>query len=299
MSDNPRYEREDAAILEALRFLEGDPAGDAVEGADAALVREYIEILGLLPAALEPEAPSPAARRRLLAAAAASRPPENAPREPGLTGEPPEPGVTPFRRSVPPPARVGARVARWSLAAAAVFALLLFGLVGLLYGRMEQQAATIATLNERLEMLTTYERETAALRRQLEEARTRMALASSHGVEICPLRPPATRAGGPSPPQPDARGVLYIAPDKRWYLRLDGLEPMSGDRTYQLWFLARGGAVSGGTFTVPADTTVQLDSKGLPEGMNGVAVTVEGESGGEQPSMDSMVLYGKDKMLLI
>lgn len=262
-------------VLELLGELDGEEreAIDALGTLDAAererLLRLDVEVMGSLPLELEPVAPRSGARAELLAAAIAGR----------------QPTVTPFvPRDAAPPAR-----SRWLLPLAATLAALGLGLAGLFYGQLQSEKRTVAALEARLESAHVTSTEVAAMQEDMREAKRQLALVGTRGVEVCALRP---RETGTEAATEGPWGVLYVAPDhQHWYLSVRGLEPSPDGHTYQLWFVADGRPVSGGTFSVEAGGPVALSSESMPAGTSAIMVTLEREGGPSEPSGPE-VLFG-------
>ncbi len=71
---------------------------------------------------------------------------------------------------------------------------------------------------------------------------------------------------------------------QHWYMSLRGLPPAGRNRVYQLWFVADGGPVSGGTFTTEAGKPWELSSEHMPAGTRAVRITLENGAGAPAPS---------------
>jgi hypothetical protein len=271
---------EDQAILAVLDALDSAPGeAPAPRGDETAetLARLYTEMLGLIPAELDPVEPAPAVKDRLMAIVRGEEPRAAAPvpaplPPPRPSGEVRAPApVTP----IPQPRRPAVRPSRWPLALAATLALLFLGLSAWLYTGLVQQEETIARLTREMETQKQRADQAAA---EMEQARARMtrmrehfSVVTSPAVEVSPMRP----AGG-APVQPNARGMLFVAADhQHWYLSLEGLEPAGGNRVYMLWFEADQGSVLAGSFTAEPGVPIELSSKEMPAGTKGVMVTLE------------------------
>jgi hypothetical protein len=287
---------EDQLIEEALRALDeglpGPAAGPADEAAET-MVRLYTEVLGLVAYGAPAATPRPALRERVLAlvrgdetlevvpsvpAGAALRwtPAPSAPPVPG-TAVPPE---KPPLRYTPPPLRPARRPSRWPLALAAGLALALLGTSVWFYlglvRQSEQLDALRAELQGKEQRLSELEQSDSALA----DLQARLALVTSTAVEVCPLRPV-----GEPPPQPGARGVLFVAADhQHWFLFVQGLQPVGPGRDYQLWFIADGTPISAGVFEAEDGTPVNLSSAEMPAGTQTAAITVEPEGGAPAPT---------------
>jgi hypothetical protein len=285
---NQEVSSEDRTILAALESLErgsGEPF--VPEGSDETsemLARLYTEVLGLLPAGLEPAAPRPEGRARLLEA---------------LTGEPPRPAPLPrpepvarpreISREMPaapvPPPRV-AMVAppprrSWPLALAASLVLVLGGLCGWLLQQRAAQEVTIESLRAELDGERRKAEQAAAEAAQasqgMERMRANFALVTAPAVTVSPLHP----VGEPS----RARGMLFVAPDhQHWYMAVHDLPPAAPGRDYQLWWVADGGTFSGGTFDTRPGETMELSSETMPANTRDVLITLEAEGGAPAPT---------------
>jgi uncharacterized coiled-coil protein SlyX len=197
------------------------------------------------------------------------------------------PAPAPAPWSVPPPGRSGRRASRWPLALAAGLLIPLIGLTLWLGTLNLGQRDTIASLSRQLDE----ERERAAqadqrLRQTVDEMhdmRANFSLVTQPAVEVSPLRP--VPGGGAAPLQPGASGMLFVAPDhQHWYMTVKGLQPAGPGRSYQLWFVADSGTVSGGTFTAQTGERAELSSQEMPAGTKGVVITLEPAAGSPAPS---------------
>jgi hypothetical protein len=291
---------EDQAILEALDAF-GMSEGSTAGSADEALRRLYVEVLGLLPASLDRQAPDDRVWQRL--AAELDLPPTVT-----LTGEPPvavaESAPVSLSEPVAPvaiPSEVPAaprtttvpfasgpslsrtamrRHSRWPLALAATLAFALAGLSLYLLRNLDEQSEQVATLYVKL---AAAEREASDLRQargKLAEVEEKYALVSDPGVTINRLAP----AVGPLF-QPDARGILFVAADhSHWVLSLSNLHPTEAGQGYQLWFMGESAAVSGGTFTARPGEVVKLSAESMPAGTKAILITLEPAAGSPLPS---------------
>lgn len=242
-----------------------------------ALSRELIETLGLVAYENEPIAPSGEVRSRLIAAVR---------REPSVRQREAK-TVVPMPVSGWP---------SWALPMAAALAIVLFGVVGFQQLRLADQTATIDSLASQINVKNV---ELASLsdeyRTQLDRMQSQLALVTSEGVEVCPLRPQAAEAAATG-----ARGALFVASDhQHWYLRIDDLEPCPQGRSYQLWFVrADGTAVNGGILEIQHDVELEVTSDTMPEGTVAVHVTLEPAGGSAEPS-GPMILYGDQAMRIL
>lgn len=321
---NGELSQEDQTILAAFGSLENgeDRVPGTPGGSEAAetLARLYTEVMGLVPYELAPAAPSPDLKVRLMARvtgseAAAAADPEPAaapllapvPEDGDETQEvEPRPGPRPdLQRPVPvarpaqppqasqevrvPPGRV-AMVSqgpgRWPLGLAAALVVLLGGLAGWLGLRYFEQQQTIAQLEGDLAEARQQAQQSAEARASFERMRENFAMMTTPAVTVSPLRPVPGAIPGAAPAPENARGVLYVAPDhQHWYLAVHGLPPAAEGRTYQLWWVADGRMVSGGTFDPqPSGEKVELSSKTMPANTRDVVVTLEPEGGAPAPT---------------
>lgn len=289
MNQEPELHPEDRTILAVVDTLDGGPGGapDSLGDETAeTLARLYTEVLGLLPVELAPVKPDPAVKDRLMAIVRGEEPntapepvaaPVPLPIAPNAVPDPaPPPPVTPM-----PAPRAAARPSRWPLALAATFALLFLGLAAWLYTGLVQQGETIARLTQEMETQKRRADQAAAemerAREHLAEARERFSVVTSPAVEVSPMRPMG--------PQPDARGILFVAADhQHWYLSLDELEPAPPGKAYKLWFEADQGMVAAGAFTAEPGAPVELSSEQMPAGTKGVMVTLEDDPQAPAPA---------------
>lgn len=250
-----------------------EPAGTLADDEDRTLHRLYLEVLGLIPYALDPIAPSADTERRILERV----------REPAPTGEAP-PNATPARS----PGVPRRHASRWLLPLAALLVLTL-GTSGGLFYRGEQQKATIVRLGHELEDARRRAAAAASERGELAAKRDQLALVTATTTEVCPLTP-----AGQEVPGAGARGVLYVAADhQHWYLALEGLPPSPQGSFYHLWFMVDDRPVSGGAFDVAPGEKTELGSDRMPHGTGAVLVTLERERDVTAPS-GPRVLYGDD-----
>jgi hypothetical protein len=266
----------DALVRELLDEL-GGLEREAIDGWSALdpgeqgrLERLDVELLGMLPQALEPVLPSAASRAALLEAAR---------RQAGRAV-----GALP-RTTAPVPG------SRWTLALAAGLAAAALGVAGLLSVRLRDQSAALAQLEAEVGLLR---QQTAALAASERSARDQLALVGAPGTAVCSLR---QREASPLGGEPS--GVLYVAADhQHWYIALHGLRPCPQGRVYQLWFQSEGGWHSAGTFRVEADRAIELSSPTMPEGTRAVRVTLEAPGGAAFPAGPE-ILFGEQPMTVL
>jgi uncharacterized coiled-coil protein SlyX len=284
------------AALETLGVAWGEsvlPRGD--ETAET-LTRLYVESLGLLPYGLEPATPNPAVRARLLAVVRGEETQDVAPQAAAVLAAhpapaapqpaPPSPAASTAPAAIIPIERGRRRGAPgWLLALAATLAFAFAGLSAYLFNEMLKQEATIDHLSasltaEQVEKSEARQR-LAQVEGNLGDIQSSMALVTSPGVEVAPMRPIAD-SGAPVPP--DASGILYIAADhQHWYLKVHGLQPVGG-RRYNLWFIADDGAVSGGSFDARPGSPMDLTSHTMPATTREILITLEPDHGVEAPT---------------
>jgi len=284
VSDEPtRDDHPDADVVERLldELSRGGELDTAVSGPQGQVHREYLELVGLVGAAVEPIEPPPAIKERLLAEVG------------GTAGAASAAEVVAM--PTPSGARSGTRARRWALPLAASLALALAGFSGYQAAQLTSQRATIDQLSQRLEEVEARTPMVAAVRGQLAVARDRMAMITGRGVEICALRPMAMEAK-----RANSRGVLYVAADhQRWYLTIEGLTPCKKGGSYQLWFVPADGApVSAGTFDVGEGVRVELSSDTMPDATRAITVTLEPAGGSQEPTGPA-VLHGDEVMAIL
>jgi hypothetical protein len=188
----------------------------------------------------------------------------------------------------------------WLLPLAAGIAVVAVTLAAWLGFLAAEQSRHIADLNRRLDEATERSARLASDRSELDsrarELSYQLALVSSPGVAVCPLRPM-----GASPPQPEAHGLLFLSPERgAWYLRIRHLDPDPDGGVYMLWFLRDDAPINGGVLEPGPDHDVQLVDQHMPTGrwMNGVAITLERSATVARPS-GPVVLFGDEKMDMI
>jgi cell division protein FtsB len=300
--------REDHTILGAIGDLErgadpaaaGTPRGDETE---ETLMRLYTEVLGLIPSELEPVAPSPGARERLLTAIGAvpaapgaegtapkaerqtgSRPVPVPMPAPVTSETPPAPvPVSDTSRPVPRPAPAPRprRPSRWPLALAATLALAFAGLSAWLWQASQEQRAEIADLRQQIEAQSQISEQAVRERQQanaeMDKMRDQFTLVTSPAVAVRPMQ-----AVGD---QPDARGMLFVAPDhQHWYLSLEGLQPAPAESVYKLWWVTAQGPLDAGSIVAEAGQRIRMGSDAMPADIRDVVITLEPAGSGPEPS---------------
>ena len=243
------------------------------------MLREYTELIGLIPYELEPMAASPAAKQRLLQTIQGKRA--------AATIESEVAEVVEVPRST-----WGSR----AFPLAATIAILLLGIVGWQSYEMTNQDRAIVDLTDHLSQVN-IERtaEVAQFEKSMQQMQDQLALVTSKGVEVCTLKPQAAQAA-----ESGARGTLYVASDhQHWYLRIEDLLPCPKGRAYQLWFMMPDGtAVDGGLLEVEHGAKLEVTSDTMPAGAVAVNITLEPAGGSEAPSGPS-ILYGDEVMRIL
>jgi len=309
---NGEANSEDLTILAALEALDrgidspaGAPRPDELSETDT-LARLYTEVMGLISYELEPVEPAPGVRTRLMALVHGDETQPAASVIPVISAGSaanairPTPTPTPMpapvplrpsqevRASRPAPSVQGSAARRapkrWPLALAATLSFLLLGLSGWLYLQLGEQRETIASLQRELDSERARVAEMTEEARKIQasalDMREKFSLVTSPAVEVSPMRP----VGAP-PPQPYARGTLFVASNhQHWFLALDGLQPAAQGKAYKLWFVADQGPVSGGSFTAKPGAPIELSSKHMPPGTKGVMVTLEDDPEAPAPA---------------
>lgn len=200
----------------------------------------------------------------------------------------------------PPPTAVP----RWFAAAAAALTLALVGLglfAGWLHGRLDVQERTIAGLRASLEQTERRADALAAAQDDLERLRldlaSQLALVSTPGVEVCPLRPVGETA------EDDALGLLFLSNAQReWYVRVARLDPPPEGRIYVLWFqMDRDRYVSAGVLEPGPDEAIQLSGTEMPtpDEMTGAAVTLERAGAQVDRPAGPVVLFGDERIGMV
>jgi|GEM_PF-5632038 len=288
--------REDHSILQALDKLnqpgQQDPEGQPeTSGSDDALTREYIELLALLPHALEPVVPPSALRQEILRAAV---------REDSATGKVvplrPTPSLTAPKKHPAP--------ARWIPALAAGLVLCLAGIVLLLVLEMRDQQRTIDTLATKLETRLNQEIEVQRLHNQLADFEQRFNMITTVAAGLYPLHPPradgaaATAVPAMDPTAP--RGVMYVCSNhQQWYLHLQNLKPSPEGQAYVLWFVTDQGPVEMDTFQIDGyGQTKQFRRPSMPAGTRGVMLSLQALGKAPDRPTGAVVLQGERSIRL-
>jgi hypothetical protein len=266
VSEHEREEEStERAIHAAVDLLEQDVA----RGRGSEEIRPWIELLGLLPAELEPVKPSPGVKEALM-------------QEVGrrASGSNVESLVTTSRDDAP-----AGTPLHWVFKVAAMLAVVLLGL-------SIKQAGDLADREAQLELQASRIAEVEAALAGLAPTAGLPDWMTASGTELCALRP--QRAGDTS-----SKGWLFVRSDhQHWYVAVEGLAPCPEGHVYELWFIADGKPVSGGRFEPDADGRVTLTSETMPTGITGIAITLEPIDGDGTPSEET-VLYGHEVMLTL
>lgn len=300
---NDRSRDTDRTVDEILdAFQEGGTAPRESAGsteAEETVRRLDTEALGLLAYAAEPALPRSEVRSRILAAIAAEGETGSAESAPGAAAP------LPVERGGESRERDGKRASRrafWAGLVAAGFALAAFGLAAALWVELDRSKETLARLAQQQEVLETRlaERERAqqTLVRQSDRRARLMRVASTPGVEICPMRPV-----GESPLAPRAFAVLYMPPgEESSYLVVSELAPAEGG-VYAVWLNTPDGpirvAVIDAGDRADGRTTVEIPPDVMRQGrMLSAIVTLEESRETETPEGPT-VLFGDEKMQLL
>ena len=331
--DLENLDREEQAILTAVDRVAsgGADALDLVDGdpEDAQRVREYTEVLGLLPYELEPAFPNVGTKVRLLAAISGSAGGESnaqamlddrtvaemtfrtpvVDREAsevtlrhgaagdsvdvtlaGRSAEQPIPMPMPVAQPAP---SGGGQWMTWALAA--MLGLCLLG-VGYLYGKLEEQQSTILAL--RTELVDVPDQMAA-----LEDVESRLAtlnrrhqMITQIATRAYPMR--AVNAAAPGRGGRKSDGIIYVCGQhQRWYLNVKELTPPPSGMEYHLWFMTSEGPVNGGPIRVGEDSRAEMDAQSMPIGTQGFTITLEKSGPHEEPE-GTMVLLGEEAVSL-
>jgi anti-sigma-K factor RskA len=252
---------EDLLPAYALGALDGDDLRELEEHLDAGCgeCRRQLDLWGrdleALAASVPPLLPSETTRARVLRLAKAETP---APR----------------------------RAPSWTFfAAAALLLLAVWGVAGQLRLRSEVERLT-AERSRLARQVDILDREVGLARaeaRQAAQALQILAAPSVRSVVLAGLGP-TPKAAGHTYVNPQSRDALFYA---------FNLPALTGDKTYQLWFIAGGKPVSAGTFAVDSRGTAHLRVEHVSrvEDIQVWAVTIEPRGGVPQPTGE-MVLKG-------
>ncbi len=312
---------EDLAVQQAIdQLMASEPGAQPMPvdlEADPALVREYTELLGLLPYALPEERRQARVREQILAQIS-----EPAIQRPfgdiTLVGSQPEPvSVDKTLRRIPaasggpagkepgdqtlighgqtaahpvafPAAAPHPSGSWWPQALAATLAICVFGL-GFLSSMVINQRADIGALNIALARSTD-----PRVMDEYTTLRNNLDMVTGVAEQAYPMRQ-AVPVGDASEA---AQGIVYVCGQhQRWYLNLRGLEPPPSGQQYHLWFMTEDGAVSGGSLDVEQDKPAERDALSMPKGTHGFMVTLEKDGPHDQPE-GLQVLLGEQPVPL-
>ena len=241
---------------------EGEPRlSPGSEDAAAGLVREYTELLGLLPYELPAETPPARVKQAIMAQIGAS----------GIdtSGTVAASPVVPFERPAPRRETPAPRPI-WRFAQAAVLAAALLGL-GFLSATVRQQDRQIARLSERAGASALDRSKALEARQEIQTLRSRIDMITTVARQAYPLR---TVSQVDSMKKPE--GIVYVCGlHQQWYLNLRGLEPPADGGEYHLWFMTENGKVDGGVLEVRDDTSSEMEAQTMPPGTHGFLVTLE------------------------
>ena len=300
------------------------------EDATETLSRLYLEALGMMPFALEPLTPSAGLKGRMLMTAAGDEtqevrrpvlsppvrqaastpPPSIESTRPGVA-EAPLPRAAPERPTSPRPRPTSAEIApsvapaasvpyrpsagaearsrpsRWPFRLAATLAVAALGLSGWLGWQVEEQSGELARLRTEARQAQVREAELVQLRQEVKAFESSVALVSSPLVLVCPLRPAVGTTAAPL----GARAVLYVAADhQHWYFTARGLQESPAGQEYQIWFVADGRPVSGGTFSMKPGEAAHVSSETMPTGTTAISITLERKGGAVIPTGPQVLL---------
>ncbi len=285
-------ERDERALNAALESLESlDPSGQPDRALDAE-AREYLEIMGLLPYALEEEAVRPSLKDEILAqVGGVAVTPSQEMEERSVAQNQPAEGRTldasnRFQSAYEPaPVSKGGPLT-WALAA--MLGVCLLGLT-FLFGRVQEQTALIAELQHESEHhgASANLAPGTPMHDQFEMIRT-------IAPQVYPLQPSLNQ-----PAPVNARGMIYVCPNhQRWYLSVKGLPPSPEGQEYRFWFMTEDGAVSAGPLNVESEAPIVLEASSMPEGTEGFTLTLEPKEGSGSMLQDRVVLKADEAISL-
>ncbi|MDX1384495.1 MAG: hypothetical protein R3190_12665, partial [Thermoanaerobaculia bacterium] len=191
-------EREDAILERLIQRLENpdieDPGLD-LSDEERRVWREYAELVGLLPQALDPVAPRPETRARLMAAVRAEA--STASRYGG-------------ERHDPVPSVYSSRSLQLVAAVLGALAVAMALMSVWMFRTTRIQGARIAEVRAALEASLDREAQLAQIAADMSGLRR---VVTAAGMRVCPLKP------GKGAPQPVARGAVYFETEKAtWFL---------------------------------------------------------------------------------
>lgn len=268
----------DRALWDALESLDELGQTGQPEGALDREAREYVELLGLLPYALEEAPVRSSLKNEILQAIAA---------EPSATTEDASIPILGAVTNFPEPHMVPSqsRANPWSWALAAMLGLCVVGLA-FLAGHMQAQRATI-------DQLLAHGTANPS-GRAIGPMHDRFEVIRTIAPQVYPLQPSVDQ---PSPV--NARGMIYVCPKhQRWYLSLKGLPSPPEGQEYRFWFMTATGAVRGGLLKVGSDSSVVLEATSMPTGTVGFSVTLERNGSPLSMSEERIVLRADEAISL-
>ncbi len=265
MSDKNHDSQEDLAIEQAwdqLMATGSEPRLLRGERANPEQVREYIELLGLLPYELAAEVPPAHVKEKVMARAASAGRGEPADASP----------VVPFERHAVE-RNISAPRPFWRIAQAAVLAASLVG-VGFLSATVRQQNQQIAQLKDQAQASTLDPTDILRTRDEIRTLRNRLDMVTTVARQAYPLH--TVQAASPAESAHKPQGVVYVCgAHQQWYLSLHGLEPPAAGGEYHLWFMTGEGKVDGGVLDVRSDAPAEMEAPTMPAGTHGFLVTLE------------------------
>lgn len=278
--DKSPEDRQDRLILDLLDSRSSDQI--LGEESRSALRREYIEVLGLLPRALDEVSPPPRVKEQILETVERGGP-ETASPSVGAN-------VTTFDEQRK---RRGSGWPTWLVPLAASITVAMTAVAGWLVMEVHDQRVRVAELSKDLASARSITSAPATSQGALAELESRLALVTAPGTEFCALRPPE------GSPATGAHGMAVMHPaSEELFLRIEGLDPSPEGRRYTVWFAAEAGVVPGPNFAVEADEPVELSVSGRPAHIDAVMITLEADPTPKAPSMEPL-LFGDERMRLL
>ncbi len=275
MSDRKHESQEDLAIEQAWKQVMATgneprllPGG---EGADSEQVREYTELLGLLPYELTPAIPSPAVKESIMARVGAEVAAATGTATSG--NETSDRSPLPFERPATQAPPVQQPV--WRFAQAAVLAASLVGL-GFMSVTVWQQNRQIDQLSRQIVDSNQRQEELLQARDETRKLQERLNMVTQVARYAYPMRTVSTGrvAGRDQVQKPE--GIVYVCGmHQQWYLSLRGLEPPDEGSEYHLWFMTKEGKMDGGVLDVQPGDPSEMAAQSMPKGTQGFLVTLE------------------------
>jgi len=147
-------------------------------------------------------------------------------------------------------------------------------------------AAAVVFVALSLSIILTLQHQIASLTAELEVQRQQ--LAQSRAMQEVVMSPDArTTALAGMPAAQNASGsLIYDRKSGRAVLMTHSLPPTPSDKAYELWFIANGRPMPGGTFTVDSSGRVMKMDQVPPEALEGAvfAITLEPAPGVDKPT---------------